>query len=108
MRSLTEMFQLVLHLNRNHPSICRTWHGSFSRHTRRTLRECRPSLLRDPHHSKYTRHIHMCLQRQGESMVKLLKVKLDSHLELTIILTGVTLKLTCLSNSSEELRNLKL
>lgn len=80
MRSLTEMFQLVLYPNRNHPSICHTWHGNFSRHTRRSLHGCHPSLLRDLHHSRCTLHRHMCLQRQGEiigSMVKVLKVKLS-------------------------------
>lgn len=86
MRSLTEMFQLVnreLYLNRNHPSICRTWHGNFSRHTHRSLHGCHPSLLRDPHHSRCTLHTHMCLQSQGESIVKYDKTP-ESQTRLTI------------------------
>lgn len=48
-------------LNRSHLCICHMWHGSFSHHTRRSLRGCPPSLLMDPHHSRCTHHRHTSL-----------------------------------------------
>lgn len=51
----------VRDLSRSRRCTCRMWGCSFSHHTHRCLRECRPSLQRGPRHNSYTPHRHMCL-----------------------------------------------